>query len=239
MSPNQNSFVINSVDDALFYPSDDAQIRTIDGLHLDDDFLVKQAAILRSIEEDLLKRTQDFQSEERYEDQNALKVPSNRSVVSPYLSNVALLDEGSTQVLPPSSFNDSNHQCHNDKDTDFPSKLLQVHHNPDSKDPLKDIYNDHVTYIGSQRVRVKGTKQAHLAIANGDATLVGCSACGAVLQVPRTTKNLFCTLCHHITSMEVATLCVRQGIDQHIATSMQQQEFHVAQARSKIIKQDM
>ena len=92
--------------------------------------------------------------------------------------------------------------------------------------------NDYVTRIGKQTIRVKGTRHTHDSIAKGAAVIVQCSYCQAVLQLPSNAKNLFCTLCKHVTPMEqalnVSTHRLIGVADSDIARKVQGQEIDVA-----------
>jgi hypothetical protein len=95
---------------------------------------------------------------------------------------------------------------------------------------------DHVVEFGNTSLRVKGTGHTYKSIAEGTATIVQCSACGAILQVGSSAKLVYCTHCAHVTPFELArevaaSASSNNSLDFQIAQSVQQQEMDVACAR--------
>jgi len=91
--------------------------------------------------------------------------------------------------------------------------------------------DDHATRIQNHFVRVKGSRHAYDAIAHGSAVIVQCSGCYAVLQVPSNAKNVFCTVCNHVTPMDLALNVSSQRLnvqDSDIARKIQIQEIDAA-----------
>jgi hypothetical protein len=91
-----------------------------------------------------------------------------------------------------------------------------------------------VNYGNGKKVRVKGTKHAWKAVADGKAMLVQCPQCSCVLQVGSTAKLLYCTPCQHVSRIETCQLNPTAISDQdhhQIARIVQEQEMNVAHAR--------
>jgi hypothetical protein len=114
------------------------------------------------------------------------------------------------------------------------STLTEISSGTGTKASRSPYCLDHVTRVGNLRIRVKGTRHAYDSIAQGSAVVVHCSCCQAVLQVPSSTKNVFCTLCGQVTPMEHALNVSshqhhRMGVaDGDIARKVQVQEIDVA-----------
>lgn len=64
---------------------------------------------------------------------------------------------------------------------------------------------DHCARLGKKKFIVRGTDHTYQAIQSGASSIVDCVACGQALQVPVTAKAVYCTCCHHISSIERKT----------------------------------
>ena len=60
---------------------------------------------------------------------------------------------------------------------------------------------DHCARLGKKKFIVRGTDHTYEAIQSGSSSIVDCVACGQALQVPATAKAVYCTCCHHISSI--------------------------------------
>lgn len=60
-----------------------------------------------------------------------------------------------------------------------------------------------------KKIKVMGKKHVFKAIGNGTATIVKCSGCAVVLQVPAKSKAVYCSFCDTVTPMELAILSNR------------------------------
>jgi hypothetical protein len=67
------------------------------------------------------------------------------------------------------------------------------------------LSKDQVIPVGpNTTLHVRGTARTYDAIASGDAILVQCAACLAVLQIGRSAKLLYCGVCENVTPVELA-----------------------------------
>jgi hypothetical protein len=108
-------------------------------------------------------------------------------------------------------------------------------------DLLQDLAS---TLSNGQKLRVKGIHQTYKDISTGKAVLVKCPCCFTFLQVGNTSINIYCTICEHVSPMELARQADSSGstqvpshealsdIDSQIAGIMQIQELDVADACS-------
>jgi LSD1 subclass zinc finger protein len=213
------------------------QALEIDGIIVDDDFLSKQAAILRSIEEEAYacqykQVVTGAWLEEVQAPESALSLKQGND------KGVFAVDDPRITDLYPTEGDLTVGQGQTIAEDLSQTRATgsQAAFNKPGRLKLKsmDVYNDIVTHVGGKRVRVKGLKQAHVAMAKGCATIVGCPACGTILQVPNGTKNLFCTLCESITPMEVAIASLPIHMDERIAQNMQKQEVYIAKVKASM-----
>ena len=105
------------------------------------------------------------------------------------------------------------------------------------------VVEDQSFQVGNKNLRVKGTSKTYDAIAKGNAIIVQCASCKAIMQVGATAKLLYCSLCQNVTPVKLAQeqLVVdphQQGqnydpqeLDARISRTIQNQEKDVALAR--------
>lgn len=102
--------------------------------------------------------------------------------------------------------------------------------------------------VGQKNLRVQGTRKAYDAIATGNAIIVQCATCQAILQIASSAKLLYCTLCENVTPVDLAreqavtdprtnnsTAAANDttaaDLDERISRTLQNQEQDVACAR--------
>ncbi|KAG7341625.1 hypothetical protein IV203_023578 [Nitzschia inconspicua] len=99
---------------------------------------------------------------------------------------------------------------------------------------------DQTFQVGKKKLHVQGTRTAYDAIANGNAIIVQCATCKAILQVASSAKLLYCSFCENVTPVQLAqeqqVTDPRNGrdsidLDECISRSIQNQEHNVACAR--------
>ncbi|KAG7358548.1 hypothetical protein IV203_015137 [Nitzschia inconspicua] len=99
---------------------------------------------------------------------------------------------------------------------------------------------DQTFQVGKKKLHVQGTRTAYDAIANGNAIIVQCATCKAILQVASSAKLLYCSFCENVTPVQLAqeqqVTDPRNGsdsidLDERISRSIQNQEHDVACAR--------
>jgi hypothetical protein len=82
---------------------------------------------------------------------------------------------------------------------------------------------------GRKNLHVRATKKTTDAIAQGNAIIVQCPGCQAVLQVASSAKLLYCTLCSAVSPIE---LVLSGSHDSAIASAMQDQEVQISSGRN-------
>jgi hypothetical protein len=140
---------------------------------------------------------------------------------------------------------------HGGNDGDLQNKLQEASGGKYEKSSLSTstarschVVNDQVFQVGNKNLRVRGTRKAYDAIANGRAMIVQCATCRAILQVAMSAKLLYCSLCGNVTPVTLAQEqpvldphYPRRGgggsddLDTRISRTIQQQEEDVAYAR--------
>lgn len=100
---------------------------------------------------------------------------------------------------------------------------------PHSSEPAAGDRAGH--FRSGKKVIIKGASHVYSDIARGNAVLVNCPCCGTVLQVGKSTVNLFCSVCQRISPMDTISRTAPHRSDDEIASNVQKQEYEVAYMR--------
>mmetsp|Transcript_43740 Transcript_43740/g.106065 ORF Transcript_43740/g.106065 Transcript_43740/m.106065 type:complete len:512 (+) Transcript_43740:64-1599(+) len=154
--------------------------------------------------------------------------------------------------LPPSSAQASNGRVGATPSKDVPlssSKNRAILKGPSTSSSSASLLrrqhqtDDQVVKVGNRNLKVKGTEKTFEAIAHGEAIVVQCPTCAAILQVSSTAKLLYCVICKNVTPVNLARdqtvvdpSSSTEGVDasaldSRIARTLQDQEMDVACAR--------
>mmetsp|Transcript_18169 Transcript_18169/g.34703 ORF Transcript_18169/g.34703 Transcript_18169/m.34703 type:complete len:232 (-) Transcript_18169:169-864(-) len=196
------------------------------GIAVDEAFLKSQRAALQRIQSERVclpkSRPQSFAwGRENYSSMSCRSLPSTAGIQK---------QDGNVKQ-PPRANSKSSTGLQDASESQRDKALLR---NPSRQlSDNKQAADDRIGHFDcGKKVLIKGASRVYRDIDEGNAIIVHCPCCRAVLQVGKGTVNLFCSVCKRISPVNNTSLGgTSSRFDDEIASTVQNQEYEVAYVR--------